>query len=206
MKKEKYGPHQKYGPYRPLLISEEDRRDSIKKNKPALFEINERRKPQNNAERDRFNDAKRKAENFAVDLRTLDIAGKIAVQKNDQKIVRYSQKHNMDPDMVRAIIYAENARGYYGYPVDMIGLSKSVFPMNIRPNIWSDLIDGKEKDLYDPNYNVKTGVLLLSRIRDRVQKPTPQKIGSLWNSLSGTHITEFGDYVGTVYKDKPWKK
>ena len=54
--------------------------------------------------------------------------------------------------------------------------------------------------------NIETGVLLLKRIRDRVDKPTPEKIGTLYNSLSKDNVTAYGEYVGKVYKEKPWKR
>ena len=60
--------------------------------------------------------------------------------------------------------------------------------------------------MYDPEVNVEAGTLLLSRLRDRIEKPTPEKIGTLWNSLKEKETTVFGNYIGKLYQEKPWKK
>ena len=143
------------------------------------------------------------------DLRTFESYGKSAVNENDRRILRYSDKHNIDPDLVRAVMFAENARGHKGifnWAGDVSGLSKSIEPMNIQKNRWSSLVDKKPEDMYDPDVNVEAGTLLLSRLRDRIEKPTPEKIGTLWNSLKEKETTIFGTYIDKVYREKPWKK
>jgi hypothetical protein len=61
----------------------------------------------------------------------------------------------------------------------------------------------KPEDLYDPNSNVEAATVLLKRIVDRVEKPTPEKIGSIWNYVGREKTNEFGEYIGEVYKKKP---
>ena len=60
--------------------------------------------------------------------------------------------------------------------------------------------------MYDPDVNVEAGTLLLSRLRDRIEKPTPEKIGTLWNTLKEKETNVFGNYIGKLYREKPWKK
>lgn len=106
-------------------------------------------------------------------------------------------------------MYAENARGHYAganYLADVLGKSKTVMPMNINNSMWSGLIDKKPQDIYNPKNNIEAGVKLLSRIRDRVEKPNASKIGTLWNDLDSKKVNEFGQYIGEVYTKKPWKK
>ena len=67
--------------------------------------------------------------------------GSIAVNKYSDVIDKYANKYNIDSDLVKSIMFAENACGnYYGANqlADFLGLSKSQLPMNIRGDIWSN--------------------------------------------------------------------
>lgn len=37
-----------------------------------------------------------------------------------------------------------------------------------------------------------------------VTDPTPDRIGTLWNSLSATKVTRRGARIGRIYDDQPW--
>lgn len=78
-------------------------------------------------------------------------------------------------------------------------------PMNIQIKKWSGLIDKKPNELYDSNENIEASTVLLKRIRDRIKDPTPEKIGSIWNFAGKEKTSEFGEYVGMLYQEKPWK-
>ncbi len=172
------------------------REEAIKKNIPVRFEI--------------VSDPVQKNEhNIIDDIYNLDILGTGAVQKHDKRILKYSQKHNIDPDIVRAVMFAENARGHKGginASMDIIKKSESPLPMNIQKNRWGSLIDKKPEDLYDPDNNVEAATVLLRRISGRVEKPTAAKIGSIWHYTGTEKTDEFGKYVGRVYEEKPWRK
>ena len=60
--------------------------------------------------------------------------------------------------------------------------------------------------MYDEDANIEASTILLKRIRDRVEKPTPEKIGTLWNGLGLEENNEFGNYIGELYRKKPWKR
>ena len=60
--------------------------------------------------------------------------------------------------------------------------------------------------MYNPEVNIDTSTLLLKRIRDRIEKPTPEKIGSIWNYSGKEKTSEFGEYIGQLYHEKPWAK
>ena len=67
--------------------------------------------------------------------------GAEAVRKYNNLIEKYTQRYNVDSNLVKAIMYTENACGHYygGNAIaDYIGISKSQMPMNIRSNIWSN--------------------------------------------------------------------
>lgn len=195
-----YEREKKFGPFRPVLNKWEEREKSIKEDKPAVFNIS--RKFPINLQKPLIDDI---WDNF----RTNDRTGKDVVRKYDREIMRHSQKNNMDPDLVRAVMYAENARGHkFGLNsvADSMRLSESVMPMNIQKNRWSDLVGKKPDDMYDADNNIETATVLLSRIRNRVEKPTPEKIGSLWHSLAREETDEFGEFIGQAYREKPWAK
>lgn len=119
-------------------------------------------------------------------MRTFPEWGKNAVHENDKMIMKYAEKYNLDPDIPRAVIYAENARGHYlglNNQLDKARVSTSVLPMNIQHKTWSPLIDGTSEDMYDAEKNIEASTVLLRRITDRVQKPDADKIGTLWNEL-----------------------
>ncbi len=202
----KFGPFQTFGPYRPVITKSSDRMKSIKENSPAIFFIREKQQPLSAGTYSGFNAVKNTIFDGIVEIRTVDVAGKNAVNKHDKTILKCSEKYNLDPDITRSVMYAENAKGWYGIPGDIIHKSKTPLPMNVRKSLWSDLIENNTKNMYDADANIETGVLLLKRIRDRVDKPTPEKIGTLYNSLSKDNVTAYGEYVGKVYKEKPWKR
>ncbi len=52
--------------------------------------------------------------------------------------------------------------------------------------------------MYDPDVNIEASTVLLSRLRDRIEKPTPEKIGTLWNSLKE------GSFSRLTGRDRSW--
>lgn len=198
--------NKKFGPFKPVVNGSQERISAIKDDSPAVFEINQNDFPIHLGKSTANQLLNQGLNDLYTAGRTFDFFGKQTVHKYDNKILKYAQKHNIDPDLTRAVMYAENARGWYGVFPESVGASESILPMNIRKDIWSDLLKKKPEDIYDPDINIESGTVLLKRIRDRIDRPTPEKIGSIWNSAEKKSITEFGAYVGRVYKEKPWQK
>jgi len=174
---------------------ENKREEAIKANIPVRFEI----------ERDM---EQLKKLNIIDDIWSLDILGKKAVLEHDDKIQKYAKKHNIDPDITRSVMYAENAKGHkiIGNKLgDVTRTSDSPLPMNIQKDRWSSLIDKEPDDLYDADNNVEAATILLRRISDRIDKPDAAKIGSIWNFTGREKTNEFGEYIGQIYEKKPWK-
>ena len=191
---------QKLGPFRPVFNEPEDREKAIMNDTPALFEIER---------------------NFPIDLNkpildevldnayTFDSYGRDAVNKHDKPIMKHAQKHNLDPDLIRSVMFAENARGHkFGLNkwADNHKKSDSPLPMNVQKNRWSPLIGKHPDDLYDADNNIEAATILLKRISNRVNKPTPAKVGSIWHYTGREKTNEFGEYIGRVYEEKPWRK
>jgi hypothetical protein len=187
---------QPYGPYRPVINDPAERERSILDNTPALFEI--KRNPKSLQSLD-----------TTYHLWNIDEFGQSSVQKFDDKILKHAQKYNLDPDLTRAVMYAENARGHKlgaNMIADRARLSGSAMPMNIQKERWAKLLGKEPEDMYNPDNNIESSTLLLGRIRDRIHQPTPEKIGSIWNYMGKEETTEFGEYIGQIYREKPWKK
>ena len=179
----------------PVYVMPEDRDRSIYDDTPSIFPIEK-----NHGARE---------ESLWDDIRTFDYKGKNAVRKNEKYIQKSAMKHNLDPDLIRAVMYAENSRGHYiiaNELADKFKVSNSILPMNINAKKWSKLSNADPGDMYNPEANIDTSALLLRRIRDRIDNPTPEKIGSIWNYSGKEKTNEFGEYVGKVYHEKPWAK
>ena len=100
----------------------------------------------------------------------------------------------VDANLLKAIVYTENARGHYlGLEKAMTGVrklaiennlewlrdsrasSQSIMPMNIQPKIWGDFgIRGM--NAFDARKNIRAGATLVKRTMDRVGDPTPEKV------------------------------
>ena len=122
--------------------------------------------------------------------------GYYGVARNNARILREAERLNVDPDLVRAIMYVEYANGFgYGGPAQyVLGRADSLYPMNIRPNPWQGLV-GEQEDLNDPDANVRAGVTLIKRISNRLSDPSIAKIATLYNSLAKDQVTDYGARV-----------
>jgi len=120
------------------------------------------------------------------------------VDEYDDLIVKEAKAQNVDPDLVRAIMYMETSHGYYP---DI----KTLRPMNVHATFWKDLGYSRE-DLKNPELNIRAGVTLLKRIGDRVKDPTIEKIATLYNSLAKEQVSDYGARVGKIYCEKLWQQ
>lgn len=139
----------KGSPGRPVINSEKDRIEAILNDTPALFEI------EDNPNAD-----------GADPGYVIISAGRAALVKIEKIIDEEAVRSKVDPDLVKAIVFAENARDhYYGGAelFDVLGLSNTLFPMNINPKIWARL-GLNEVNRRDPTANIRAGVTLITRL------------------------------------------
>jgi hypothetical protein len=132
-----------------------------------------------------------------------------AIEKYDIFITKAAQKHKIDPDLVRAIMWAENTRGGWwggGYLMDDLRKSRTIMPMNIYRDIWFSLISQDKTDLYDPEKNIEAGTILLKRIQARIINPTPEKIAAVWEYIGAEKTNGYAAYVERAHREKPWNK
>ena len=127
------------------------------------------------------------------------------MRRHAATIEREAARQGVDPDWVRAIMYVENAHGYYGVPFQALGLADTLFPMNINPELWSALSD-PPADLNDPEMNIRNAVTLIRRITERVDEPTLAKVASIWIFAGAEQVSDYGTRVQDVYANRRWEE
>ncbi|MGB8276081.1 MAG: hypothetical protein WCF16_12530, partial [Alphaproteobacteria bacterium] len=137
-------------------------------------------------------------------------AAEKAIRENDGLIAKEAKAQNVDPNLVKAIIFFENRNGqYFGLaPIgDITGLSTSYFPMNINSGIWDGLGGVKQKDFSDPKKNIRAGVALIRAIIDRLDPndQTPAKIGSIWHRSGAEEVDDAGAQIQRIFDERPWE-
>ena len=151
--------------------------------------------------------------------------GRSTVDKYSDVIEKYAQKYNFDPNLIKAVMYAESATGhkygldgvsdeieksslkpFYKYvKEDIMGRISSQQPMNIQGKTWAN-IDDRQFDPYDPEQNIEMATILLKRISDSLDKPLPSSIGTLYNNTGANQVNRMGFRVGDAYNKKLWEK
>lgn len=173
----------------PVVNEEADRIRAIIENAPARFEISE------NPDADRDYGA----------WRALHPLGVIAVRQYESVIEREARAQGVDANLVKAIMYVENAHGgSYGHIAEAFDQAESLLPMNVRPDPWSALED-PAADLTDPETNIRVAVTLIRRIAERIEDPTPAKVASIWIFAGRETVHDYGARVQDVYSRRPWE-
>ena len=171
----------------------EARRWAILNEQPAIFEIADN--PEEEGEAPWYRD-----EDMGFEI----------VDKYENVIEAEAAKFGVDPDLVRAIMYVENADGN---PLDLnrmlefVGVARSTLPMNINPTIWDGMGEVSGDEFDDPELNIRAGVALIKEISDRLpeQDRTPAKIGSIWNSAKAEHVNDVGARIGNAFDARSWE-
>ena len=104
-------------------------------------------------------------------------------------------------------MYVETTQGHYfgaSEYLDMWGLSKTILPMNIYAALWPEL--GTREDLSNPFANILAGAKILKGIEVNLSMPDFATIGTLYNALGATKVSDYGARAAAVYKQKPWLK
>jgi len=129
------------------------------------------------------------------------------VKEHDAIIEREAKLKGVDPDLVRAIMYMENADGNplnLNRLVEDFGMASSILPMNIKPGLWAGLDGVKKEEFKNPEANIRAGVTLIKRIQDRLDDPTPAKIGSIWVFAGAEKVSDKGARIQRIFDQKAW--
>jgi hypothetical protein len=175
----------------PTINDRHERRKAIRENRPARFDIED--DSRETGALPRFGE--------------FHAEGRDAIVKYDSIIEEEARKRGVDPDLVRAIVYVENARGWYDF---VKRNPSSVRPMNINFRLWEGLGGIDPKNARDPRTNIRAGVELIKRIAERVDNPSPRVIASLWHFIGLEKTSKdkrrFAARVNYVYEHKIWEK
>ena len=132
-----------------------------------------------------------------------------AVTSFDGAIETEAHAIGLDPNLIRAIMYVENADGSrYGVSrlAEKVGMADTLFPMNIDARLWAGMGGVKAQEFENPVQNIRAAAALLKAISDRVEDPTVAKIASLYNSLPKDNVTDYGARVQRAYDEKLWER
>lgn len=131
--------------------------------------------------------------------------GSSAVKKHSKFIESESKAQGVDPDLVKAIMFVENAQGgHYGAVTELFRVAESFLPMNIKAGKWKKLGLTAE-NVKKPEPNIRAGITLIKRIVNRIPDPTVAKVASIYNFAGRETVNDYGARVATVYGKKPWK-
>lgn len=173
-----------------IVRMEEARVFAIRNNLPAIFKVS----------------PSRRGTGAAPFYRKHHI-GAEAVRKHDETIVRESKRFGVDPDLVRAIMYIENADGdrlRLDRAAQFAGLADTLLPMNINPTIWEGVGGVRGEQFENPELNIRAGVALIKAIQDRIEKPTPAKIGSVWQFTGKENVSDNGKKIERAMREQLW--
>ena len=133
--------------------------------------------------------------------------GQSAVADHEGLIDKHAALTGIDPDLLKSVIYVENARGgVYGRVGEAIDKSETILPGNIDRNKWGSLIGETGTEwANDPNLNIHAAAELLKRIGNRAGDPNIAKIATLYNSLPKEKVSDYGARVARIYGEKPWE-
>ena len=134
-----------------------------------------------------------------------------AVRDHDAVIEREARAQGVDPDLVRAIMYYENADGNVrglGKKAEEAEKAKSLLPMNIKPKVWAGMGGVGEEEFKDPEKNIRAGVALIKAIWDRLRPEdrTAAKIGSIYNFTGRENVSLRGARIGRIFDERSWEK
>lgn len=102
-------------------------------------------------------------------------------------------------------MYMEQTHGYYDLLLQPFDKNRTILPMNVHDKLWGEFA-GTRQQLLNPAHNIDAGAKILASIQANLapQDRTVDKISTLYNKLSATHVTDYGARVNAIYVNKPW--
>jgi hypothetical protein len=128
-----------------------------------------------------------------------------------QQIQDIATEFDVDPDLVRAIMFMETTHGYRDGVVDnaLLGwtdLNVSVLPMNIHYVSWGRVANIPRSALEDPITNIRIGTHILREVHNSLPSGARiAEIATVYNNLHATRISTYGQRVAEIYRTKPWQ-
>ncbi len=132
-----------------------------------------------------------------------ELPGKQKVTLYDNLILDAAKTHDVDPDLIRSIVYIETTHGYYDGYFAIFDKNKSILPMNINTDFWGNTW-GTRANLKDPGKNIQAGTRMLKAIRDAMPGSSVAKIATVYNDSNARMVNSYGARVAEIYRSKPW--
>ncbi len=150
--------------------------------------------------------AENQSANSGPAIYEIELQGIETVKRYGMTIGKIAKEVGVDPTLLTAVIYTENARGWYGHLGEALDVSDTILPMNINPKKWSHYFDGDPSKASDPEANIRAGARLIKDLAERIPDASVAKIATLWNSMAKEEVSEFGARVRKIYEEKPWAR
>ena len=128
-----------------------------------------------------------------------------SINKYVSQVTAAATKYGVDPDLIRSVMYIEQTHGYYDLLLQPFDKNRTILPMNVHDKLWGEFA-GTRQQLLNPAHNIDAGAKILASIQANLapQDRTVDKISTLYNKLSATHVTDYGARVNAIYVNKPW--
>lgn len=101
-------------------------------------------------------------------------------------------------------MFLESARGWYDFLPAAFDRQGSILPMNIDVSAWSAGLGYSRSQLNDPATNILAGARILSGIQANVSSGNIRVIGTLYNRLGASTVTDYGARFGAIYSIRQW--
>ena len=106
-------------------------------------------------------------------------------------------------------MYMETTHGNYGGVgplADLLGVSRSILPMNINVTFWGETF-GSRSDLANPRNNIRAGARILRGIISNFRSPASvAAIATLYNDLGATSVNDYGARAQVIYNSRIWER
>lgn len=133
--------------------------------------------------------------------------GDRAVSANLSDIKNAAEEFGVDQDLLEAVVYMENAHGWYDSAVSWAGLNSSSLPGNVNGEVWAELLGVDPSDVRsDATVNLRLSAAILAEIQERLVNPTPAAIATLYNNLAADQLTAYGLTVEEYLEEQPWEQ
>lgn len=174
----------------PTLHTRKERFDSILNNTPGLFSFD-------------AHGISPEQKDYAYNWYSNREFGTSAVRANNAHIDRLAAKYHLDPNFLHAIVYMENAHGWYD---EHLPWNETYRPGNVNPDLWGALVPySKEQLKNDPAKNLELTAKFLSRLQKRLPNRSVESMATLYNGTQKDRVTGYGLTVRRYYDDMPWR-
>lgn len=133
-----------------------------------------------------------------------EIPGFSGVKKYDRYIVEAARRRGVDPDIVRAILYMETTHGWYDTVPGVLGLNKSILPMNVNQKYWGNAF-GTREELQRPDHNIDQGTRMIAQIQKAMPGASVAEIATVYNNINATRVEGYGARVQSIFEERPWE-